>query len=226
MKKWESEKHKSCGMPAGGFKCHVATHGSLLGLAGQSGACGWSVVQLDHDEELEPLHGMCGSMVAELEVQRTIKRAELTAFLCLLTKVIGPIKVHVDNKGIIDGLWRGERKCIDPQAGDADLWITNIWRRFAPSSLERNVDGSGARQRRTAQRKTRKRCRNLRSLSPMAMTKRMSWRRQVRLWTKDLWRKRSSAGARRGICSLAVRSKVRKRSIERSGVLRPTSIDA
>ena len=24
---------------------------------------------------------------------------------------------------IIDGLWRGERKCIDPKAGDADLWI-------------------------------------------------------------------------------------------------------
>ena len=62
-------------------------------------------------------------MEAALEVQRTIKRAELTAFLCLLKKVIGPIKVHVDNKGIKDGLWRGERKCIDPKAGDADLWI-------------------------------------------------------------------------------------------------------
>ena len=62
-------------------------------------------------------------MDAALEVQRTIKKVELTAFLCLLNKVIGPIKVHVDNKGITDGLWRGERKCIDPKAGDADLWI-------------------------------------------------------------------------------------------------------
>ena len=70
--------------------------------------------------------GCTASMEAELEVQRTIKRAELTAFLCLLMKVIGPIKVHVDNKGIIDGRWRGERKCIDPQAGDADLW-GEIW---------------------------------------------------------------------------------------------------
>ena len=35
------------------------------------------------------------------------KRAELTAFLCFLKKVTGPIKVHVDNKGIRDGLWRG-----------------------------------------------------------------------------------------------------------------------
>ena len=37
-----------------------------------------------------PLHGMYRSMEAELEVQRR--------------KVIGPIKVHVDSKGIIDGL--------------------------------------------------------------------------------------------------------------------------
>ena len=43
--------------------------------------------------------------------------------LCLLKKVIGPIKVHVNNKGIIDGFWRGERKCIDPKAGRADFWI-------------------------------------------------------------------------------------------------------
>ena len=32
------------------------------------------------------LHGVYGSMEAELEVQRTIKRAELTAFFCLLKK--------------------------------------------------------------------------------------------------------------------------------------------
>ena len=37
-----------------------------------------------------------------------------------------PIKVHVDSKGITDGPWRGERKCIDPKTGNADLWI-EIW---------------------------------------------------------------------------------------------------
>ena len=31
--------------------------------------------------------------------------------------------VHVDNKGIIDGLWRGETRCIGPGTKDADLWI-------------------------------------------------------------------------------------------------------
>ena len=81
------------------------------------------MVQLDNDEELGRLHGMYGSMEAEFEAQRTIKRAELTTFLCLLKRVIGPIKVHVDNQGIIVGSWRGERNCIDPRAGDADFWM-------------------------------------------------------------------------------------------------------
>ena len=82
---------------------------------------GWSVVQLDFYGELELLHGRLGSMDAELEVQRTIKRLEVTAFFCLFKKVIGPIKVHVDNKGIKDVLWRGEMH--GPEAVDADLWI-------------------------------------------------------------------------------------------------------
>ena len=64
-------------MPAEGFKGHVATDGSLLGKAGKWRACGWAVVQLDHDEVVGPLRGMYRSMKAELEVQRTIKRAEL-----------------------------------------------------------------------------------------------------------------------------------------------------
>ena len=121
MKKCESDKHKNWGMPAEGFKSQVAADGSLLGTAGKYGARDWTVVQLDYDEELGPLHGMYGSMEAEFQVHRTIKRAGLTAFLCLLKTVIGPIKVHVDNRGIIDVLWRGERKCSKPNAGDADL---------------------------------------------------------------------------------------------------------
>ena len=78
------------------------------------------MVQLDYDEELGPLPEVYGSLDAELGVQRTIKRAGLTAFFCLLKNIIGPAKVYVDNKGIIDGLWRGEMKCMGPKAGDAD----------------------------------------------------------------------------------------------------------
>ena len=101
--------------------------GSLLENAGKWRASGWAVVQLDYDEEVGPLHGMYGSMEGELEVQRTIKRAELTAFLCHLRKVSGPIKVRVGNKGIIDGLRKGEKECVKPRAGDADLWLKKIW---------------------------------------------------------------------------------------------------
>ena len=86
MKKWESEKHKSWDMTVEGFKGHVAIDGSLLGKTGKWGACGWAVVQPDYDEEMGLVHGVCGSADTELEVQRTIKRAELTAFLCLFKK--------------------------------------------------------------------------------------------------------------------------------------------
>ena len=78
MKKWKSEKHISWCFPSEGFKGHVATDGSLLGMAGKWRACGWSVVQLDF-EELGPLRGMYGLMDAELEVKRTINSAELSA---------------------------------------------------------------------------------------------------------------------------------------------------
>ena len=97
MKANESEKHRSWCMQVEGFRGHVTTDGSLLGKTDKWRACGWAVVQLDYDEELVPFHGMYGSMYAECKVQRTIKRTELTAILCLLEKVIGPIKVHVDN---------------------------------------------------------------------------------------------------------------------------------
>ena len=83
---WESEKPQSWGMQVEGFRGRVATDGLLLGATENWGACGWAVVQLDYDEEMVPLHGMWGSMEAEYEVQRTIKRAELTGYLCHLRK--------------------------------------------------------------------------------------------------------------------------------------------
>ena len=92
-------------------------------------------MQLDHEEELGPIHGMNGTMDSELDVRRTIKRTELTTFLCLLRKVICSTKVHVDNKRIFDDLWRDKMKCIGPKAGDADLWI-NIWKELYYLNLE------------------------------------------------------------------------------------------
>ena len=57
---------------------------------------------VDH-EETGSMHGTHGTLDAELAVQRTIHRAELTAFLCLLKTAIGLTMVHVDDKGISDG---------------------------------------------------------------------------------------------------------------------------
>ena len=84
-------------------------------------------MQLDHDEEMGSIHGMYGTQDAELEVQRTTKRADPTAFLCLLRKAIGPSMVHVENKRIIDGCGKEKRNVfIGLKAKDADLWIV-IW---------------------------------------------------------------------------------------------------
>ena len=120
--KWESEKNKNWSMPAEGFKGHVATDGSLLGTAGKWGACGWSVVQLDSDEELWLLHGMYDSMGAELEVQRTFK----IALLCLFKNSDWTIEVHVDNKGIIDRLWswfsHSALFCLVGQSSVGPVW--------------------------------------------------------------------------------------------------------
>ena len=100
-------------MPVEGFRGHVATDGSLWEISGRWSACGWSVVQRDHDEEMRPKRGMYGTLDAYLEAQRTSKRAELTAFFCLV----------LITKGIIHGLWRRE---VCALAKNADLWIL-IW---------------------------------------------------------------------------------------------------
>ena len=77
MKQWGSEKHKSRASRAMLPRTALCWEERASG-----GACGWAVVQLDYDEEMGPLHRMYGLMEAEFEVQRTTKRAELTAFFC------------------------------------------------------------------------------------------------------------------------------------------------
>ena len=47
----------------------------------------------------------------------------------------------MDNKGMFGGLRKGEKECIKPRAGDADLW-TNL-EEFRESVKRRNLGGSG-----------------------------------------------------------------------------------
>ena len=127
---------------------------------------------------------MCGSVEAEVEVQRTIKRAELMAFLCFLERVIGPVRIHVDNEGVIDGLRRGESKCLKPRARDADLWI-QMWEELHDLT-ERGILMEVEHVKAHRTKKKRNMCRSLRGLSPKAMRRLMSWQKQKQCWTKGL----------------------------------------
>ena len=58
-------------------------------------------------------------------------------------RLIGPITAHVDNKGIVDGLWRREMKCIGLNAKDADVWML-IWEKVRRIHQEGITAGSRA----------------------------------------------------------------------------------
>ena len=89
---WKAQK---LAIPVEGFRNHVATDGSPLGASGNWCACGWSVVQLDEDEEMGPLHGMCGTLDAEPEVRRTIIKSRANGFL------VSPQKSHLSCDGAL-----------------------------------------------------------------------------------------------------------------------------
>ena len=150
-------------------------------MAGE--CCNWSMMK-----NWCPCMGCTALMEAEFEVQHTIKRAELTAFLCFLTKVIRSIKAHVESKGVIDGLWRGERKCIDPKVGDADLWKKSGKHCTCQSRQKIQWKSEHVKAHRT--KKYKKYMSHFEIFLLMAMGKWMSWQRQERCWTKASWRKR------------------------------------
>ena len=66
------------------------------------------MVQLDYDKEEEPWYAVCGPVLAELEVQRTIKKRQSYG----IRRLVGPSTLHSESMGMIDGLWRtGEGSC-------------------------------------------------------------------------------------------------------------------
>ena len=97
---------------------------------------------------------MYGTVDAELEVQRTIKRLSCRPSCVFSRKLLGPTKVHVDNKGIIDGLWRGESKCNNPKAKSADLWIKIREELYCLNSKEILVEVEKVKAHRTENEKT------------------------------------------------------------------------
>ena len=109
-KPWKQKLKKNRGVQ--GFRNPIAIDGSLNRVSRRDAACGWAVVQLDHDKEEEPWYDMCGTMLDELEVQRTIKRTVLWAFTRALSGLLGPSTIHTDSVDNLDGLWRGGERCI------------------------------------------------------------------------------------------------------------------
>ena len=148
----------------------------------------------------------------------------------------------VDNKGVVDGLWRGERECITPKAGDADLWMNRLAVRDVAievehvkphltnkekqcmSRLEKFVTEGNEKADELAKEgamldegrgRNEKMCMQLCSVQP-AFTA---------LWNNGKTVKRSSNRSRKksGFCGP---EKKRRRSIERRGVQKRKSIDA
>ena len=87
---------------------------------------GGHVVQFDHDEEMEPMHGMCGTLDSAFAVQRTIKRAELTGFLCVCAEEQLVLPQLVWKRKESSMALERRNAMHWPKAKDADLWIP-IW---------------------------------------------------------------------------------------------------
>ena len=95
---WESDKQRSWRRSAEGFRDH--RHHRWLSVAslraGGVLAGGRRCRLITRKWRL--MHGMYETLDAELEVQRTTKTAELTAFLCLFRRIFGPITGRVEQQ--------------------------------------------------------------------------------------------------------------------------------
>ena len=70
--------------------------------------------------------GVGGIIPISLEVQRTIKRAEIWALQMTLCKTCGPSENFADNRGVVQALTEGVVDCITAGHIDADLWVL-VW---------------------------------------------------------------------------------------------------
>ena len=103
------------------FHGRIAIDVSLRETAGKYAACGWVVVQMNLDGDEEPWYGVACNMPIELEVQRTIKRADICALYMALCRLNGPAGIYSDNRGVVQALNRGQANCIAATHKDADL---------------------------------------------------------------------------------------------------------
>ena len=120
---WLLEEFKRRRRNPGSHSEVMAIDGSLRGVVGIFAACGWAVMQVDLGGGIEPWYGMCGIMPVELEVQRTLKRAEMWALLMALRRHEGLAEISTDKLGGVQAFWDGEVSCVFADHTGADLWV-------------------------------------------------------------------------------------------------------
>ncbi len=100
----------------------VYTDGALSGRWRRIMRGGWGIVALhsDRDEAIWALHGTCH------ELQPSVVRSELRAVLEALRLAAPPLRLHIDNKEVVDGFTNGRSWCTEPGRDGADLW-RQIW---------------------------------------------------------------------------------------------------
>ena len=76
---------------------HIGTDGSLTGVSGGHAAWWLGSCAAGPRTRRSTMVYMCGTMLAELEEQRTVKRAESWAFAMALSGLIGPSTIHTDS---------------------------------------------------------------------------------------------------------------------------------
>ena len=147
VRNWESGKHRRWVISADGFwrPCH---HRWLfVGSSGQLGRVReWSAVQLVYDKQRDRCTACTERSEAEVEVQCTVKRAELTAFVCLFKAIVvsATAEMWITNVSLMV-LWRSNEvhrpTCEGRRLAGYDMGGGS------QSSRRRHTGGSRARQR-------------------------------------------------------------------------------
>ncbi|CAK0864356.1 unnamed protein product, partial [Prorocentrum cordatum] len=110
----------------------IVCDGSKLGTSCWAQA-GWAAMAIDAGGA--PTVQLWGPLPCRFKEQKTVKRAEMWAFLKTLETVLPPCRIFTDHQGILDGIRRGPRWCLSWGRPRADVW-RRIWHKIADVGLE------------------------------------------------------------------------------------------
>ncbi|CAK0832156.1 unnamed protein product [Prorocentrum cordatum] len=110
----------------------IVCDGSKLGTSCWAQA-GWAAMAIDAGGA--PTVQLWGPLPCLFKEQKTVKRAEMWAFLKTLETVLPPCRIFTDHQGILDGIRRGPRWCFSWGRPHADVW-RRIWHKIADVGLE------------------------------------------------------------------------------------------